>query len=228
MKLIFSIYFLLSCLIVSSQSVPEGYLLQYQQSFSGGKALSDFEISYPDKWGVFKAGSNFYLQCAALDSSPQRPGNIGIIDNRIFGDFILETDVLPLKDSLGFAEICLFLGYMGPDKYYYVQLANTSDSATNGIFLVKNGYNTRITGEEERIFSWKEGKWTKVRLVRDIIRRTISVYVDNMTTPFMVAKDWELVMGSVGLGSYRNSSRFDNIKIWSPTVLTEEELERMK
>jgi hypothetical protein len=168
------------------------------------------------------------MQCAAYDSIPRLPGNVGIINNHIFGDFILDADVLPVKDSLGLAELCLFLGYKGPEKYYFVQLANLSDSATHGIFLVNNNLKTRLTGEEEKTVPWKDGKWTKVRLIRDIIRRSIVVYVDNMTVPLMLVTDYELVMGSVGLGTYSGSARFDNIKIWSPTVLTDEELEQMK
>jgi len=214
---------LLLSLAAYCQTVPEGYLLQYQQNFTPGKALSDFRTQNPTKWGVFKSGSNFYFQCSAADSVSFLPANIAVIQNKIFGDFILEVDVMPLKDSLGTAEICLFLGLRDLSKYYYVQLANLADSAMNGIFLVRKNIPVRLTGEEERTAIWKQNKWHKVRLVRDIVRRTIVVYLDNMTVPHMLIKDYELIMGSVGLGSVAGSARFDNVKIWAPTVMTEEE-----
>ncbi|HEX2394754.1 MAG TPA: hypothetical protein VHI78_05370 [Bacteroidales bacterium] len=229
MRSILAILFTVSLrLSIVAQNIPEGYLLQYQQSFNSGKALEDFEMVNPDKWGVFKTGSNFYLQCAAADSISEIPANVGVLINRIFGDFILEADVLPLKDSSGVAEICLFLGYRNLSKFYFVQLANIADSATNGIFLVKNGFKARLTGEEEKTASWNQAKWHKIRLVRDIIKRTIIVYLDNMIVPQMLIKDYELIMGSVGFGTNAGSARFDNIKIWAPTVLTEDELKEME
>lgn len=175
------------------------------------------------KWGVFRAGSNFYLQCSPADSAADLPANIAVINNKIFGDFILEADVMPVADSLGISEVCLFLGLKDLSRYYYVQLANISDSAMSGIFLVKNNYRTRLTGDEEKTVAWNHNKWHKVRLIRNIVKRTIVIYLDNMVVPYILIKDYELVMGSVGLGSFIGSARFDNIKIWAPTVLTEEE-----
>lgn len=228
MRSIPGILFIVLSHSIIAQNIPEGYLLQYQQSFNTSKALTDFETANPDKWGIFKTGTNFYLQCAAADSFGEIPANIGKLSNRIFGDFILEADIFPLKDSSGVAEICLFLGYRNLSKFYFVQLANIADSVTNGIFLVKNGIKARLTGEDEKTASWNPGKWHKIRLVRDIIKRTIIVYLDNMAVPQMLIKDYELIMGSVGFGTNAGSARFDNIKIWAPTVLTEEELKEME
>lgn len=224
----FSIFLLIYPFItVFCQSVPEGYLLQYQQNFNNSKALNDFRMEEPSRWGILKAGTNFYLQCSKADFTGMLPANKAVLVNRIFGDFILEADVMPLKDSLGRAEVCLFLGVRDTSKYYYVQLANLSDSITHGIFLVKNSLRTRLTEDDHKTVNWKQNQWSKVRLVRDIVRRTITVYVDNMTEPFMLVRDYELVMGSVGLGTQTGSARFDNIKIWAPTVLTEKQLSEM-
>jgi len=206
---------------VFTQNVPEGYLLQYQQNFTSGKALDDIKVENPSKWGVFKAGSNFYLQCAAADSVADLPANVAVINNKIFGDFILEADVMAVKDSLGTGELCFFLGLRDLSRYYYVQLANRSDSTLHGIFLVNKSIRTRLTGNTYKVAAWKPNKWHKIRLERNILSRTIIVYLDNMTIPMMQIKDYELIMGSVGVGSLAGTSRFDNIKIWAPTVISE-------
>lgn len=215
------------CFTVFSQNIPEGYLLQYQQNFNGAKALDDFRMENASGWGIFKAGSNFYLQCAAAEAFSLSPGNVAVLNNRIFGDFIFEADVMPLKDSIGVSEICLYLGIRDLNSFYYVHLADFSDSLSNGIFLVKNSITRKLTNEMAKISSWNPDKWQKVRLVRDIIKRTIAIYLDNMTVPHMLIRDYELVMGFVGIGTLKGSARFDNIKIWAPTVLTEKELNEM-
>jgi hypothetical protein len=204
-----------------AQDIPEGYLLQYQQNFNGNKSLEDFKVEQPAKWGIFKNSNNFYLQCVQADSMTLFPANIAVINNKIFGDFILEIDVTPGADSNGLSEVCLFLGMRDLTRYYYVQLASRSDSSTNGIFLVKNSITSKLTDEMVQPIVWMNKKWHKIRLERNIVRRTIRVFVDEMTTPLLETKDYELVMGSVGIGSFVSPGSFDNIKIWAPTVISE-------
>jgi hypothetical protein len=225
---IISLVFVLSTFRLFSQNVPEGYLLQYQQNFSGAKALADFRVDNPDKWGIFKSNNNFYFQSSAPDSFTRFPSNVAVLSNRIFGDFILEADVMPGNDSAAFYDVCLFLGMRYPSKYYYIQFSSLSDSMHGGIFLVKDPKWIKLTGDSSKTVKWIKNKWHKVRLERNIVRRTIRVFVDDMTIPLMDIKDYELVMGTVGFGSVSGSARFDNIKIWAPTVLSEEELKEME
>lgn len=215
----------ITCCLISlcaySQNIPEGYLLQYQQNFNENKSLEDFKVEQPATWGIFKNSNNFYLQCAQADSMPLLPANIAVISNKIFGDFILEIDVTPGAVSNGVSEVCLFLGMRDLTRYYYVQLSSRSDSITNGIFLVKNSITTRLTDDNVQPVVWMNKKWHKIRLERNIVRRTIRVFVDEMTSPLLEIKDYELVMGFVGIGSFASPAKFDNIKIWAPTVISD-------
>jgi hypothetical protein len=208
-----------------SQQLPDGYILQYQQGFNGSKSLSDFRFNNPASWGIFGASGNYYLQCTGVADPALRttlPANIAILKNKIFGDFILEADVMPGTDTDGFREACLFLGLKDQSRYYYIQLANLCDSNSHGIYLVKDAIVTRLTGIAEQPVNWGKNKWHKLRLERNIVKRTILIFVDDMTHPVLQTKDYELVIGMVGIGSYSNPVRFDNIKIWAPTVISEE------
>jgi len=208
-----------------AQKLPEGHILQYQQSFNHGNSLSDFMFDIPASWGIFSASGNYYLQCTGANNSvyaTSLPANIAVISDKIFGDFVLEANVMPEADTNGFRETCLFLGMKDKNRYYYVQLASQCDSAHHGIYLVKNSVPSRLTGISEKAISWKDNKWHKLRLERNIVKRTILVFVDDMIHPVMQIKDYELVMGMVGLGSFTSPCRFDNIKIWAPTVISEE------
>jgi hypothetical protein len=208
-----------------SQKLPGGYILQYQQSFSDTKSLSDFRVGNPEIWGIHKSGSNFYLQFAGtlgVAVRPLFPQNMAVLNNRIFGDFILEADVMPQFDTLGFGEICLFLGIKDQSRYYYIQLASRCDSLTHGIYVVKDSTLKKLTPSDALPVLWKENKWQKVRLVRDIVTRTILVYVGDMEKPLLQTKDFALVMGSVGFGSFSGAGQIDNVRIWAPTVISEE------
>ena len=222
------IFIFLSIILVPagiSQKLPGGYILQYQQSFSDTKSLSDFRVGNPEIWGIHKSGSNFYLQFAGTQGvavRPLFPQNMAVLNNRIFGDFILEADVMPQVDTLGFGEICLFLGIKDQSRYYYIQLASRCDSLTHGIYVVKDSTLKKLTPSDALPVVWKENKWQKVRLVRDIVTRTILIYVGDMEKPLLQTKDYGLVMGSIGFGSFSGAGQIDNVRIWAPTVIREE------
>jgi len=222
-KYLYPIFFLaLTANICPAQQLPEGYILQYQQSFSGSKSLADFNVGNPESWGIFKDANNFYLHFAGLPSTGDSPlpGNMAILNDRIFGDFILEANVMPETDTLGFGEVCIFLGVKDRSQFYCVQLANRCDSIHHGIFVVKSAQPRRLTPVNDQPVIWKTNKWYKIRLERDIVRRTIMVFLGDMKHPVLQVKDYELIMGSVGFGSFIGAGRIDNIRIWAPTVIT--------
>lgn len=207
---------------VQGQPLPEGYILQYQQGFSGSMPLSDFTFSDPASSGIFNQAGNYYLQCMGNALQPSLPVNMAILKNRIFGDFILEADVMSLADSNGLGEACICLGMKDNTKYYYLRLANQKDTILNSAYLVNKSMVTKLTPTSEKSVTLTSNKWHKVRIERDIVKRTILLYIDNMKIPAMRIKDYELVMGTLGFGTCRKSVRFDNIKVWAPTVIREE------
>ncbi len=221
----FALLFGLLCEFTIAQTLPEGYILQYKQDFNNGKSLSDFAFNPPGHWSIFSVKGNYFLQCTGSGDSlvnSMLPANTAFLSNKIFGDFILEADVMPVIDTNGFGEICLFLGMKDSSKFYYVQLANQCDSTHCGVFLVKNSHPKKLTETFPEAITWKEKKWHHVKLERDIVRRTITVFLDNMIQPVFQIKDYELVMGMVGVGSFSSPCRFDNISIWSQTVIADE------
>jgi hypothetical protein len=125
---------------------------------------------------------------------------------------------MSVADSTGIAEAGIFLGYKDSSRYYYILLANRCDSASQGIFLMKNGVLNRLTECADSTGNLQDKKWHKIRIERNIVKRTIRVFMDNNADPVIFARDYEIVMGSVGFGSISGTLRIDNIKIWSQTV----------
>ncbi len=205
-----------------SQNIPEGYILLYEQNFSSAKALNDFNFSNPKAWGISKTGNSYYLHFQTDTSYKPRvvsPSTIGILNNFVFGDFILEADLMPLGTDSILNEICIYLSFKDSLQYYYVQLASMTNENTHGVFLVNRSPQIKISSDSIENPGFYKETWYKLRIERDIIQRTIKVFCNNMKTPVLESRNYELVMGYIGFGAFSGSGCVDNIKIWAPTYI---------
>lgn len=210
--------------ILLSQSFPDGYIQQYTQNFSSNKSLQDFQFTYPSAWELNRLQGNFFLQCSPrnpidnpLISLPQYRA---ILKNRIFGDFVLETDVMLHAGEIP-QEVCIFLGLKDSTRYYFILLSTDHSTDRPGIYLVKNSGITKLSATKASAGSFKPDVWQKIRIERDIVKRTIRVSTGNPAQLVLEVRDYELIMGSLGFGNSGSPVRLDNIRIWAPTVITE-------
>jgi hypothetical protein len=210
---------------VLPQSIPEGYILQYGQKFESKKALGDFRFSNPSQWELIKLQTNYFLLLSHQNGSVPRevtlPANMAILKNRIFGDFILEADVLPGDHEVASGEFCLFLGMKDSTRYYFILLSTDPANEIQGIYLVKNSNCTKLPLKTSSPRPLVLNAWQKIRVERNIVKRTIRVFAGDMEKPLLEVKDYELVMGSLGFGSLNSQACFDNLSIWAPTMLEE-------
>ena len=217
---------LLSSIPMSSQTIPEGYVLIYEQNFQSAKAFEDFRFSDPEVWKLNKIKENRFLEFTtdSIGYTPAyySPKNICILSGHIFGEFILEADIMQPAKEYENGDICVFFSVKDSMQYYYVQLANIADAYNHGIFLVKKDSCKKVSSDQNNGINLSDAKWHKVRIVRNIVNRTVAVYIDNMNTPSITARNPELVMGYIGFGSFDDDGRIDNIKIWAPTSIPDE------
>jgi hypothetical protein len=222
-----TLFSLVSAIFITSlpaQQIPDGYILQYEQYFSNSKSLGNFCFSNPESWGIFKDKGNYYLQFNGISGYEPRypsPDNIAILNQHIFGDFVMEFSFMPQPNEWGIFDFSVILGLKDSLKYYYIRLAEKLENESHGIYLIKNSYPVYLNTTGEVPAGWKEQKWHKMRVERDIVRRTIKVFVDNMKQPALQTRDYELILGYVGFGSAGCPGRIDNIRIWAPTVIPE-------
>ena len=45
----------------------------------------------------------------------------------------------------------------------------------------------------------------------------MKVFFDDMTTPIMLAADKKFGAGYIGFGSFDDTGKVDNVRLWSPT-----------
>ncbi|MBN1413653.1 MAG: hypothetical protein JW973_01025 [Bacteroidales bacterium] len=208
-----------------SQSLPDGYILLYQQNFSASAAIKDFKFSDPASWEIKSNKENRFLEFTSHTRyvPPFRsPAILGIVTQHIFGDFILQADLMQSNSETEHSNICIFFSVKDSSHFYYIQLASGSDDSTHGIFLVKNAPRCKVSNWQTSGINWGNGKWNRVRVERSIVNRIVNVYFNDMKNPVMTTKNPELVMGYIGFGSFDGSGRIDNVKIWGPTSIPQD------
>jgi hypothetical protein len=223
-RLYYLFLFSLVSVTLSSQTIPDGYILVYQQNFSSDTALKDFRFSSPASWKITNVKGNRFLECTGqsqYDPGFPSPAIIGIIHGHILGEFILEAELMMTQPEQEDRDLCILYSVKDPSHYYYIQFASLANDSAHGIFLVKNAIRYRVSDWQSEGIIWGNQKWHKVRVVRNIVNRSVAVYFDNMKNPVMTSKDPELVMGYLGFGSFNDAGCIDNIKIWAPTSIPE-------
>ncbi|MGE3311195.1 MAG: hypothetical protein AB7O66_14600 [Limisphaerales bacterium] len=203
----------------TAQGIPAGFRLVLEQHFDDAGALDRFAFTDPAawKWAADDQGFALELTTQSKYAPPVRsPVNIALIGDRIFGDFILEVDLIQTGEEYGHRDMCLFFGMQDPTHFYYVHMATKADDHAHNVFIVKGVPRTKIGKETTQGVNWGLGIWHTVRLERRVADGTIRVYFDDPTKPVMIAVDKTFGAGWIGFGSFDDTGKVDNIRIWAP------------
>ena len=65
--------------------------------------------------------------------------------------------------------------------------------------------------------NWND-EWHHARIVRDVKSGKIEIYFDDMKTPIMTATDKTFAWGKVGIGSFDDTGRFDDVFLFGHKV----------
>ena len=204
-------------------TLPSGYKLLYEQTFDRADALQDFAMTDPMAWKFAaekKGGALELVTQSQYQPVVRSPVNIALIADRIFGDFILEADLLSTKAPYPHQDMCLFFGFQNPTNFYYVHMAVAADPNAHNVFIVKDAPRKNFARQMTKGVNWGLGVWHKVKLERKTSDGTIKVYFDDMTKPIMMAEDKTFGAGHIGFGSFDDTGKIDNIRIWGPAVET--------
>ena len=204
-------------------SLPTGYKLLYDQKCNQAAALKDFVLTGPGAWRFSKDDSGPALEL--FQQSDYRPAvrsplNIALIADKIFGDFILEADLLSTKEPYPHQDMCLFFGVRDPTHFYYVHLAVAADPHAHNVFIVNNQPRLAIAKQTTKGITWGLSQWHHAKLERKLSDGSIKVYFDDMTKPIMTAADRNFAAGYIGFGSFDDIGKVRNIRVWGPLVET--------
>lgn len=200
-----------------SGPVPDGFKLVYEQHFDAPESLAGFVMSDPSAWKFAADDAGFALELAkqsAYQPAVRSPFNIALIGDRIFGDFVLEADLIQTGKEYGHRDMCLFFGVQDPAHLYYAHVATKTDDHAHNIFIVNNSPRAKISKTTTTGVNWGLGVWHRLRLER--VGGVVKVYFDDLSQPIMTAEDTTFGPGWVGFGSFDDTGKVDNIRIWAP------------
>jgi len=177
------------------------------------KGAERWEFSDPNAWKIEETPKGKVLSLfekTAPKTPHKSPSAIALLKDVSVGDFILEADVLSTAKRHPQQALCLIFGYQDNDHFYYSHLAKKTDKSNNQIFIVNGADRAMISLRTSRGTDWGDD-WVHVKVVRKVADGTIEVYWDDMTTPVQTAQSRAFVWGRIGLGSYDDLGKFDNV-----------------
>ena len=205
-----------SCTLTSAQKIPKDYKLVYEQSFDSEAALQDFSFTQKDKWILSEGKKGKALEFTGISEyqPPFRsPHTLGFIKNLVVGSFVLEVELLQTGKEYGHRDMCIAFGLQDPAHFYYAHMATKMDDNAHQIMLVNGAPRAKISSFTTQGVNWGEEKWHLVRIERNIEDGTIKVFFDGELIE--EAKDKTFGQGYIGFGSFDDSGKIDNLRIWS-------------
>ncbi len=189
----------------------------YTDSFEQSDSVRQFVLSDPAAWEVRDGSLNLIAQ--SHYKPPHRsPVNIALLADRQYGSFTLEADLKQTGHEYGHRDMCLFFNFTDPAHFYYVHIATKTDDHAHNIFIVNGADRKKISTTTTSGFDWGQEKWHKIRIVRDVESGLIEVHVNGQK--IMEARDKSFAAGHLGLGSFDDTGRVDNLRITGEPVST--------
>ena len=212
---------------IAAENLPDGYKLVYEQKFQDPASLREFVMTDPNAWkfasGDGEGGALELAQQSKYKPEVRSPVNIALIKDKLFGDFVLEADFVQTGREYGHRDMCIFFGFQNPKEFYYVHMATKADPNAHNVFIVNNAPRKNIAKSTTEGVNWGLDIWHKVRLERKVSDGTIKVYFDDMTLPIMIAEDKTFGAGRIGFGSFDDTGKVDNIRIYGPSAQSAKE-----
>jgi hypothetical protein len=186
----------------------------FEESFEKGAERwqpldeKQWQIKKTDKGQVFsqfEKKSNY--------KPPHRsPTNVALLKDVSVGDLVLTAKVRSTHPDYGHRDAVVVFGYQDPAHFYYVHLGKQADDHANQIFIVNNEARKKISITSTTGTNWTDD-WHAVKVVRKPADGTIEIYFDDMDKPVMTAKDQTFAWGRVGVGTFDDTSDWDDIVV---------------
>jgi hypothetical protein len=204
-----------------SPGIPAEYKLAYSQDFKNPDALKDFTFTDPTAWKITEADGKAALELVKQsDYKPQyrSPFNIARLTGKTFGDVIIEADCMQMGREYGHRDMVFVYGWQSPTQFYYTHIATAADDHAHNCFIVNNAPREKFAREVTKGVNWGLNVWRKVRIERKVSDGSVRVFFEDMTKPIMVAEDKTFGPGEIGFGSFDDTGKITNIKVYAPVV----------
>jgi len=186
--------------------------------------MRDFVFSDTSAWRLAHDGTSTSLELSGkskYEPKHRSPFNIALLADRTFGDFTLDVKLQSTIKPYPHQDMCLFFGFEETNKFYYTHIAARPDpikaeSHAHDIFIVNDAPRLAIAETISPGVVWGENLWHQVRVERRLADGTIKIYFDDLTKPIMVGHDRTFGAGYIGFGSFDDTGKVDDIRIYGP------------
>lgn len=205
----------LALLLAGNGSFAADRLPQQIQLDFESPSLAAWSATDPSAWRIEPHDGGHVLhqfQQSQVQTPARSPFNRAVVQGLNVTDFDLEVDVQSTARDYPHRSLCLFFGYQDPAHFYYVHLGQQADDHANQIFIVNEAPRTKISTRTTAGTPWDD-EWHHVKIRRRVESGLIEIYFDDMTTPVMTATDTTFGWGRVGVGSFDDTGRFDNLTL---------------
>jgi hypothetical protein len=192
-----------------------GLPLIFREDFSSG-TLDMLQPSDPQAWKIEELNGNkvaSQFQHIVTQTPVRSPFNRAVFKDLVVTDCVLDVKLQSTARDYPHRSLCLFFGYQDPAHMYYVHFGQKADDHANQIFIVNNEPRKKISITSTEGTPWDD-QWHHARIVRKVQTGEISVYFDDMEKPVMTAIDKTFTHGQVGIGSFDDTGRFDDVLVY--------------
>lgn len=143
----------------------------------------------------------------------RRPSQFVLLKGEPWWDVTIEADIRTLRpDSVTGRDICVLFGYRDDTHFYYAHLCSDSNGGTHNVIVKVEGNTRRAIMRERRPPVRLTSAWHRVR-VTHASDGEIRVFLDDMNTPLMTARDVDYPVGRIGFGAFDDPAMFGNVRI---------------
>jgi hypothetical protein len=186
----------------------------FEENFENGAGrwqpldAGQWQIKKTDRGQVYSQ----FEKKSAYKPPHRSPTNVALLKDIAFGEMELTARVLSTHPDYGHRDAVIVFGYQDPAHFYYVHLGKQADDHANQIFIVNDAPRTKISLTSTSGTNWDDN-WHTVRVVRRPADGTIEIYYDDMQKPVMTAKDKTFAWGRIGVGTFDDTSDWDDIVV---------------
>lgn len=206
-------------LFLGPENVADGeWVLLASVDFEDGRAPG-LKPNIPAHWRVVDhdGGKVYELAAPGEQGKVRAPTSWSLLADHEVGSFIFTGRMKCAADPANAKrDLCVFFHFQDPTHFYYVHLSASSDDVHNIIGLVNGADRVKINIEPagKSVFRLTDREWHEFKVTYDAASGRIEAFCDDMATPILTAVDRTLGRGLVGVGSFDDTGRFDDLKLW--------------
>ena len=216
-----------------AEEIPKemnGLPLLFSEDFSSGTAHWDFTDA--KVWRIADQDGNKILeQTGQSDYKPphRSPLNLAFIKDLVVSDFVLEFRVQSTGQDVPHRDAVAAWGWQDPAHFYYAHISRDADAVAHNIHVVDGADRRPVTANRNTGVKWDDG-WHKIRIIRndrDIHeisgegkleraghQTVFQVFYDSLEKAALSAVDDRFGPGRLGLGSFDDTVRIDDVRVW--------------